>query len=1297
MKRKFIAGSLVIYLISILTACPPPTEGPIADVISDIQSGFARIVATLQEPVGMTLASLANASIAVVGQPAKRLGDSLNAATGKVTLDVDTKVPGAFDPLNVNPDFDRSAYQLIIYDNTSSVGIKLDGLKLQSGVETTLSSSLQLRPTGSISGVIALSDARSSIGTTIGIPGTSFSASADSVGHFTITGVPAGKYEMLRASLDGYYASTISNVIVTSAAATDIGTVTLILSTGASGNIMINHGAPFSSSLQVTVSVGASGDAVLMRISESEAFTGASWQPLQYTSSYQFATVGVKRLYLSLADANGLATSIGYADITISTDPTGTFPQSPTGTISNLRPQFTWSVLADAAAIPDEVYDLQVSSDQSFGATPLIEQLGLTAITYTPTQDYLLADSTYYWRVRSRIPSESLVGNWYSASFQLGAAPFSLSPSTSQATLQPMLTWSQPFTGATYDLQITTASDTTYALASSYPGGTAISGESYNMETVSKALNDGSYRFRVRSKSAGGYVSNWVEQTFSISALPSSLSSSGPTNDNTPSLIWAKAYAAGSTEVQVDNSSDFATNEAATVATGTSYTTPILADGLYHWRARTTVTVGSTTFTSQWVNGSDFTVNTVPTALSSPGSTNNNTPTLSWTAGYTSASTEVQVASDTAFANIAASATVTGVSYTTPILADGLYHWRARTTVTSGSNTYKSQWVNGSDFTVDTRPSSLSSPVLSNTNTPTLTWAAGYASASTEIQVDNSADFASNEAGTGTTGTTGTSYTTPILADGLYHWRARTTVTSGSNTYKSQWVNGSDFTVDTTGPTGSVTINGGAATTYSEKLSLTLSATDPSGVTQMYISPDGSFTDAAWITYSTSYALNLTSLAGTNDSAIVVHVKLKDTAGNISSEISNSITLHRTLVGSTVMTSNTTWSASGGPYIITGNVTVNSGYTLMIQAGTAVYYNGDFQILIKGSVAITGSSASPVVFDAFGGVTITRMLMFKSTNLSLSTISYATMKNSTMAVQLADESEFLQDSPKNSGTLTIDHLSLDASGLLTAGYQTGAKLNVTNSTISNSTIKGRYPRTEAIKLDTCVVTNSNIISDSYNDGVTVTKSTLNNCRLYIGCCSANMSIDQSNLTGCSFSEGGGSPVNGPLLITKSTFTNTGILLRALNASISDSTFSFDAGYTQTTGLKIGNGSIIYSRVTGNGSVTAIDITGYNGYDPSGSFTLDHMDVTGASRGLQFDSGTTTGTLTVSNSNFYNNGTYNLANLMNKDVTATGNYWGSSNDATIQAMILDGMDNGNYGIVNYSTFQTVMVSGTGPRP
>ncbi len=97
--------------------------------------------------------------------------------------------------------------------------------------------------------------------------------------------------------------------------------------------------------------------------------------------------------------------------------------------------------------------------------------------------------------------------------------------------------------------------------------------------------------------------------------------------------------------------------------------------------------------------------------------------------------------------------------------------------------------------------------------------------------------------------------------------------------------------LDTTPPTGSISINNDATYTNLDSVTLTLSASDNlSGVSQMMITNSSSFEGASWENYATEKSWTLTS----GDGKKKVYVKFKNGAGNVSETYSDHIILDRT-------------------------------------------------------------------------------------------------------------------------------------------------------------------------------------------------------------------------------------------------------------------------------------------------------------------------------------------------------------------------------------------------------------------
>ena len=120
--------------------------------------------------------------------------------------------------------------------------------------------------------------------------------------------------------------------------------------------------------------------------------------------------------------------------------------------------------------------------------------------------------------------------------------------------------------------------------------------------------------------------------------------------------------------------------------------------------------------------------------------------------------------------------------------------------------------------------------------------------------------------------------------------------------------------LDTTAPSGNITINNGDAYTTSTAVNLTLAATDGtgSGLDKMRFNDTGTFGSEPWADYATSAPYTLPG----GDGLKKVYAQFMDKAGNISAAVSASITLDATAPTGTI-------AISGGAYTRIAAVVLN--------------------------------------------------------------------------------------------------------------------------------------------------------------------------------------------------------------------------------------------------------------------------------------------------------------------------------------------------------------------------------------
>lgn len=363
------------------------------------------------------------------------------------------------------------------------------------------------------------------------------------------------------------------------------------------------------------------------------------------------------------------------------------------------------------------------------------------------------------------------------------------------------------------------------------------------------------------------------------------------------------------------------------------------------------------------------TTNTKPPVTGTATDTNDTVANVQFQMDSTSGSWTNCTADDGSFNTATENFTCTPAA----ALSDGAHTMYVRAT-DANSNTTTNGNAATSTFTVDTTvpttPGTPSTTSPTNNTTPTWTWTAstdatsGLASPAYTVQWSQSSSFSSGVSSS--TATTNSFTHSTALSAGTWYFRVLATDQAGNASGYSS--NGSVI-INTSAPTGSISINSGSSYTNTTAVTLTLSATDDSDSASqltMEISNDSGFSGASYETYATSKSWTLTS----SDGSKTVYARFKDTAGNVSPTYSAAITYDATSPISLSLDSpgDNSYTASDRPTfrfrVATDATSGISKYKLDVNNGDT----GSFSIdgIPTSGTTDTNTSKYTIHFDSFG-------------------------------------------------------------------------------------------------------------------------------------------------------------------------------------------------------------------------------------------------------------------------------------------------------------------------------------------
>jgi hypothetical protein len=150
-----------------------------------------------------------------------------------------------------------------------------------------------------------------------------------------------------------------------------------------------------------------------------------------------------------------------------------------------------------------------------------------------------------------------------------------------------------------------------------------------------------------------------------------------------------------------------------------------------------------------------------------------------------------------------------------------------------------------------------------------------------------------------------------------------------------------------------------------------------------------------------------------------------------------------------IISEDTMWTKANSPYTLTGNVLVNNGVTLTVQAGTTVNL-GSYYIMVNGTLQALGSKTDPITFNG-GQIAFTQ----NCTDWNESTGTGCIIKNAVLSSDINVEGGLINISNNTiTGAISVDGgiPQISNNTIQSQGIYLG--IHSKNSTISNNIISG---------------------------------------------------------------------------------------------------------------------------------------------------------------------------------------------------------------------------------------------------
>ncbi len=351
---------------------------------------------------------------------------------------------------------------------------------------------------------------------------------------------------------------------------------------------------------------------------------------------------------------------------------------------------------------------------------------------------------------------------------------------------------------------------------------------------------------------------------------------------------------------------------------------------------------------------------------------------------------------------------------------------------------------------------------------------------------------------------------------------------------------------------------------------------------------------------------------------------------------------------------NTTWTLANSPYIVTANVVLFPSYTLTIQPGVVVKFDNGTQLEIRQAALVAlGTSTDSITFT---GNTSTTAGSWNSIYLNGGTMttkfSYCNFKYATNAI--SDQRGGVGD------TLMVNHsnFNVNTNGIYGQGTFYGM-IDSCNFRYNGSGTSSNYGG--AINHCDFSYNQTGFDCDAYNVFTYCTFNHNNTGINNLMNSKVNYCTINNNQSGITFAANGGVRIKNCVVDSNAVI---GIDMEGNNDSIYNCQMQYNGiGLRHIIAPLSWTNSISFNKIEYNNTGFVLSIS---------SIDLIHCN------------------------KICNNSTYDLMYTGMNSVDVSNNYWCTSDSTSTEAVIYDGYDNTNYGLVNFMPLDTQCYLTTGMR-